>query len=81
MSQGFVLYLCHIPLVQVQDSDDVIVGVGNEQGPTRGVQTETARLRELSMLKGTVHETTVARPGQRGTPFGCRVNHLDLGKH
>jgi hypothetical protein len=58
----------------------VVVGVGNKQFPLRGVQTETTRLRELSVLKRTVDKTALTRPGQGGAPFGCRVNDFYLGQ-
>ena len=78
-NSGLVPYLCHSPEVKVQDPNGMVVSVCDKQLPLGGVQTETTRLRELSMLKRSVEETAVACPSQSSATFGCRLYHFDLG--
>ena len=72
-------HLSHLSGIQVQDSDCMVVSVSNKQCRPFRTHTQTPWLRELSMLKGSIDETSVTCPCQGSADFCYRVDHFNLG--
>ena len=72
-------HLSHLSGIQVQDSDCMVVSVSNKQCRPFRTHTQTPWLRELSMLKGSINETSVTCPCQGSADFCYRVDHFNLG--
>ena len=78
MEVAYTHYLGDSLQCEVQHSYGVVVRIGDIQEMATGVHTQPPGLRELRDLEGTVLETRVPSPCQRGTDLCSGVECLDL---
>ena len=71
-------HLRYFPMLEVNHSDHVVVGVGNEQGFTLWTDAKSAGFGKLGLLERSVGVSNFASSGQSGAGFGFWINYFHL---
>ena len=71
-------HLRYFPMLEVNHSDHVVVGVGNEQGFTLWTDAKSARFGKLRLLEWSVGVSDFASSSQSGAGLGLWINNLYL---